>query len=163
MTASNEPTPATQPAAPAAVPSADEAGHRPTPPGELRLTLSPSFGRGALDGAWWPRSDDLSGEVANLVDHFPAESGRVIRAAYSTEGWAPAPRRVEVAGGHIKIGAFPGKDTHRVLLSLSDGRILHILVVPPATGETSAAKSMTTAAEPENLLRAGAILQADAS
>ena len=29
----------------------------------LRLRLSPSIGRGALDGAWWPFSRDLTAEA----------------------------------------------------------------------------------------------------
>jgi hypothetical protein len=34
----------------------------------LRLRLSPSIGKGALDGAWWPYSRDLSAEALDLVD-----------------------------------------------------------------------------------------------
>jgi Family of unknown function (DUF5994) len=34
----------------------------------LRLRLSPSIGKGARGGAWWPYSRDLSAEALDLVD-----------------------------------------------------------------------------------------------
>ena len=59
----------------------------------LRLRLSPSIGQGVLDGAWWPFSRDLSAEVLDIVDHFPASFDRIRRVVYSTPDWdAPEDR-----------------------------------------------------------------------
>ena len=55
-------------------------------------------------------------EVADLVEHFPLPSGRVVRVLISPPDWDPAPRQVRVAGGSVKIGSFPRDDTHLVLI-----------------------------------------------
>lgn len=88
-------------------------------------------GKGHLDGGWWPQTRELAVELADLVDHFPAQSGRVVRALVSPPDWDSTPRMVPVAGRYVKIGAFPRDDTHLVLLKTSDRRTLHVLVVPP--------------------------------
>jgi len=63
----------------------------------LRLRLSPSIGQGVLDGAWWPFSRDLSAEVLDIVDHFPASFDRIRRVVYSTPDW-DAPEDRDPAG-----------------------------------------------------------------
>ncbi len=70
-------------------------------------------------------------ELADLVDHFPVECGRVVRALFSPPDWDPAPRRIPVEGGYIKVGSFPRDDTHLIELKTSDRTVLHVLVVPP--------------------------------
>jgi hypothetical protein len=45
----------------------------------LRLQLSPSIGQGALHGAWWPSSRDLTAEAldhrAGLLAHWDGDGG----------------------------------------------------------------------------------------
>lgn len=104
----------------------------PTPDhGPLRLRLAEHPERDQEDGAWWPYSRDLAVEVADLVDHFPAESGRISRVLFSPPDWDPAPRRIPVARGYVKVGSFPRDDTHLVLLSMADRTVLRLRVVPP--------------------------------
>jgi len=79
--------------------------------GPLRLEMSGPPVRGPLDGAWWPRSRDLRVELADLVDHFPASAGKIDRAVISGPAWLPAPRRVPVARGFVKVGCFPHDGT----------------------------------------------------
>jgi hypothetical protein len=59
-----------------AVSSARDKSDMPQPRGPLRLQLAPSFGWGALDGAWWPYSRDLRTEALDLVNHFPRSAGK---------------------------------------------------------------------------------------
>jgi Family of unknown function (DUF5994) len=127
--------------------------------GRVRLTLSASIGRGALDGAWWPRSRNLETELADLVDHFPATSGRTVHAVYSLPDWRPAHRRIKVKGGMIKVGCFPSDDSHRVLIGLSSGETLQIMVIPPDSSPTLAHAAMATAAAPTNGDSAATILK----
>lgn len=99
----------------------------------LRVALADESSHDTLDGGWWPQSRDLAVELADLVDHFPEGRPRIVRVLYSPPDWENPPRRVQVAGGWVKTGAFPRDDTHLVLLTTatSDRRVLRLLVVPP--------------------------------
>lgn len=115
-------------------------------PSILRLQLRDRLGEGATDGAWWPRSRDLETELGALVDQFPSEVARVIRAVYSRPDWDTVPRRVPTArGGYVKVGSFPRDDTHLMHLRTSDHRTITLVVVPPETTETDAAAAMAAA------------------
>jgi uncharacterized protein DUF5994 len=96
----------------------------------LRLQLSESPGRATLDGGWWPRSRDIDIEVADLVDHFPADRGQVYRVLYSRPDWDTQPHSVPVARGRLKVGSFPGDDSHMIVLRMSTRQDLRLLVVP---------------------------------
>jgi hypothetical protein len=141
------------PAVDSAGPAAESASPRP------RMALSASVGLGALDGAWWPRSRNLETELADLVDSFPATSGRIVHAVYSRPDWRPAHRRIKVKWGVIKVGSFPNDDSHRILLSLSSREILHIMVIPPHSSPALALAVMVTAASPGNRDSAATILE----
>src|SRR5215204_1198114 len=120
----------------------------PTRPLPLRLRIAAHTGRGQVDGGWWPQSRDLAVELADLVDHFPREAGRIERAVISLPDWDPSPRRVPVARGFVKVGTFPKNDnSHVILLKTPDNRVLRILVVPPGL----------TASEGEEALLASSI------
>jgi Family of unknown function (DUF5994) len=88
----------------------------------LRLRLSPSIGKGALDGAWWPYSRDLSAEALDLVDHFPASFDRICRVVYSTPDWDAAPRRIKAADVFVSLASFP-RDVHSSCLVEECGRV----------------------------------------
>jgi hypothetical protein len=126
----------------------------------LRLRLSPSIGQGALDGAWWPYSRDLTTEALDLVDHFPGTSDRICRVVYSTPDWEPPRRRrVKAAKVFVNFGSFPHDDTHLVLLKgVASPRFLRLLVVPPEWGDRTASHAMRIAATPTNLKSGSTIL-----
>jgi hypothetical protein len=107
-------------------------------------------GTGHLDGGWWPQTRDLAVELADLVDHFPAQSGRVVRALVSPPDWDTAPRIVPVSGRYVKVGAFPRDDTHLVLLKTSDRRTLHVVVVPPGFTPAQGDEALRASAEAGN-------------
>jgi hypothetical protein len=114
-------------------------------PQPLRLVLPPVPGVGPLNGAWWPRSRDLDVELADLVDHFPAEAGRISRVIFSRPDWDTSPHRVAVTRGFIKTGSFPRDDTHVMILKLSSGAQLKVLVIPANTPSEAARRLMTSA------------------
>jgi hypothetical protein len=123
----------------------------PTPTrGPLRLRMSVHPGRDHLDGGWWPRSRDLEVELADLVDHFPAQFGRIVRALVSAPAWDAAPRHVPVAGGYVKVASFPRDDTHVIDLKTSDRTVLRVLVVPPGFTDAQGAEALLAAATPGN-------------
>src|SRR6476646_11262600 len=122
----------------------------PNSPTRLRLALSPVPG-GRMDGGWWPHSRDLQVELADLVDHFPKNAGRVDRVVFSRPDWSTTPRKVKIARGMLKTGSFPEDDTHLMLLSLSTRKRLAVLVIPPETDAETARDLMRSAADPANL------------
>jgi hypothetical protein len=126
--------------------------------GPLRLRMADHPGRDHLDGGWWPRSRDLTAELADLVDHFPPQFGRIVRALFSLPDWDPAPRRIPVTGGYVKVGSFPRDDTHLIHLKTSDRTVLRVLVVPPSYTEAQGDEALLAAATRGNAHTAAALL-----
>jgi hypothetical protein len=106
----------------------------------------PRRGQGSVDGAWWPYSRNLEVELADLIDHFPADAGHVRRVLFSRPDWQSFPRRVAIGRGFIKTGSFPADDTHLLVLKLSTGAQLNVLVIPPETPPEAARAILLRAA-----------------
>jgi hypothetical protein len=126
-------------------------------PLRLRMSGQPG-GHDHLDGGWWPQSRDLAVELADLVDHFPAEFGWIVRALYSPPDWDQAPRRVPVSGRYLKVGCFPRDDTHLIDVTTSDHPVLRLLVVPPELSEAQGEEALLAAATRGNARTAEALL-----
>jgi hypothetical protein len=107
-------------------------------------------GRDHLDGGWWPQSRDLAVELADLADNFPAELGRIVRAVYSPPDWDPAPRRIPVRDGYVKVGSFPRDDTHLIHVKTSNRKVLRVLVVPPGSTDDQGREALLAAATSGN-------------
>ncbi|MDR7360706.1 DUF5994 family protein [Nocardioides marmoribigeumensis] len=116
----------------------------------LRLHLAPDPSDGLLDGAWWPYSHDLETELADLVDHFPPEVGRVSRVLFSRPDWQTHPRHIQVGRGMMKTGSFPSDDSHVVLLKLAREQQLKVMVIPPETTPDAAEQLVAEALAPTN-------------
>lgn len=96
--------------------------------GPLRLDLDAVLGRGIDDGEWWPQSRDFATEAADLVDHFPTEYGQVNRLVFSRPDWDTAPHRLAVNRGRLKVGSYPEDDGHRLMMAMSDKRLIRLRV-----------------------------------
>ena len=118
--------------------------------GQLRLRMAEQPSKHHLDGGWWPQTRDLAVELADLVDHFPERSGRIVRALVSPPDWDSTPRIVPVNGRYVKVGAFPRDDAHLILLKTSDRRTLYVLVVPPAYTADDGDEALRASAETGN-------------
>lgn len=119
--------------------------------------------RGLLDGAWWPRSRDLSSELSALTDVLDPLWGRITRIAVNPKYWPVIPRKVPVDGHIVKVGWFtPEIDPHKLLLlSYGTGR-WDLLVIPPETEAESAARLMAAASDCDGPpLTASALIIAD--
>ncbi len=129
--------------------------------GSLRLRLAAPDAVGSLDGGWWPRSRDLTVELPDLIDNFPPENGRIVRALVSPPDWEQSPRRIPLRrGGIAKVGSFPSDDTHVVHLNTAAHTILVLLVVPPDSDDAQGAALLDSAgtgnrAKAVKLLEAG--------
>ncbi|MFI1162758.1 DUF5994 family protein [Streptomyces sp. NPDC020801] len=119
--------------------------------------------RGLLDGAWWPRSRDLLSELPALTDVLDPLWGRITRIAVNPKYWPVIPHKVPVDGHVVKVGWFtPEIDPHKLLLlSYGTGR-WDLLVIPPGTGATTAARLMAAASASDGPpLTASALIAAD--
>jgi hypothetical protein len=133
---------------PIRVPEVPTADHRPP---RLRIVEHP--GTDPLDGGWWPRSRDLAVELADLVDlvdQFPARSGRIVRALVSPADWGPAPQHVPATGGDVEVGALPSADRHLLHLATADQTVLRLLVVPPDFTQDQGDEALLAAATAGN-------------
>ncbi|MDT0441210.1 DUF5994 family protein [Streptomyces johnsoniae] len=128
-----------------------------------RLALkSPDAPRELLDGAWWPRSRELSRELPALAAVLDPLWGRITRVAVNPRHWPVVPRKVPVGRHVIKVGWFAAElDPHMLLLlSFRVGR-WDLLVIPPETSAHSAERLMAAARDASGPPRTASALMAD--
>lgn len=118
----------------------------------LRLKLKPRAPiTGYVDGAWWPRSLDLSAELPALLAVLAIRLGRVQRVSYNLTTWDTAPRRLPMDGHQVRLGGFHAQHPNTIDVIPSNGTRLTLLVLPPATHPTTAHPIMMIAARRNNI------------
>ena len=118
----------------------------------LRLKLKPKApATGYVDGAWWPRSLDLSAELPALLAVLAVRLGRVQRVSYNLAALDAAPRRVQVDGQPVRIGGFHSQNPHTVDVIGRDGPRITLLVLPPGTAEAFAHQVLMAAGRRDNI------------
>jgi hypothetical protein len=125
-----------------------------------RLVLAPAGTAPALiDGAWWPRSRDLTAELPALIEALDPLWGRITRVTVNPTFWPVIPRKVPVHGHVVHVGWFAAEqDPHKLLLlSYSAGR-WDLLVIPPETEPITAARLMAMATDPSRSLTATGLI-----
>ncbi|SDG70970.1 MULTISPECIES: DUF5994 family protein [Lentzea] len=133
--------------APRAADDADE--QQPRSP--LRLRLRPQApATGYVDGAWWPRSHDLTTELPALLAVLNVRLGEIPRVNYHLSDWDTAPRRIAADGIRVRLDGFWTRPAHTVDLIASDRRRLTLLLVPPDTSSAAAHEAMMRAAHRDN-------------
>ncbi|MEU0029776.1 DUF5994 family protein [Streptomyces sp. NPDC006335] len=109
-------------------------------------SVGPSPGQVELDGAWWPRSRDLSDELPALADILDPLWGRITRIAVNPRHWPIIPQRIFVNGHVVKVGWFTTElDPHKILLLSGTSGRWDLLVIPPEVSAPSAARLMAAA------------------
>jgi hypothetical protein len=109
-------------------------------------SVGPSPGQVELDGAWWPRSRDLSDELPALADVLDPLWGRITRIAVNPRYWPVIPQRMFVNGHVVKVGWFTTElDPHKILLLSGTSGRWDLLVIPPEVSAPSAARLMAAA------------------
>jgi Family of unknown function (DUF5994) len=130
------------PPAPHAVPQAQR---------ELRLRLKPAGSTsGYVDGAWWPRSRDLTAEVPALATVLAVRLGSVWRVVYPLVAWDTAPTRIRHDGHPIRLEGFHSQDEHAITVVSLDARRIRLLVIPPDTDETTGHDVLMAATRRDN-------------
>ncbi|MFC8258497.1 DUF5994 family protein [Streptomyces sp. NPDC057291] len=126
-----------------------------------RLSLAPAGTDPALlDGAWWPRSRDLTAELPALTAVLDPLWGRITRVTVNPTVWPVIPQKVPVQGHVVHVGWFkPEQDPNKLLLlSYTTGR-WDLLVIPPQTDPGTAAWLLTAAADPARSLTASGLMR----
>ncbi|WP_246843090.1 DUF5994 family protein [Allokutzneria sp. NRRL B-24872] len=117
----------------------------------LRLKLKPKAPTtGYVDGAWWPRSRDLSTELPPLLAVLAIRLGRLQRVSYNLTTWDAAPRRVHIDGHQVRLSGFRTQHPHTVDVIGLDGLRLTLLVLPPRTDPVTAHQVMMAARRDNN-------------
>ncbi|MCX4437774.1 MULTISPECIES: DUF5994 family protein [Streptomyces] len=117
----------------------------------LRLRLAPS-GNGPrhIDGAWWPRSDDLTAELPRLIRALPHSWPQIAHVTVNAAMWSAFPGRILIANHVIQLHRAAGLHTPDTLCLLAPGRgRWDLLVIPPHTAKAEATRLMATAESPE--------------
>ncbi|MCT9084035.1 DUF5994 family protein, partial [Streptomyces fulvoviolaceus] len=132
--------------------------HRAVKPGTAVVRLETTHDRrGVLDGAWWPRSRDISAELPALITALTEHLGPITRVGLDAEAWDALPTRLVVEDRVVRIDSFPvGDDT--VLITRGDQDHFSLLVVPPQTAPDAARAAMAEAVRADNLTQAEQIL-----
>ncbi|MEW1914899.1 DUF5994 family protein [Kitasatospora sp. NPDC085895] len=116
-------------------------------PGTVLLRLETTRSReGVLDGAWWPRSRDVGGELPGLVHALTEHLGPVARVGLDADAWDDVPASLVVDGRSVHIDRYPvGDDT--VIITRGDRDHFSLLVVPPQASQEAALAAMARAVE----------------
>jgi hypothetical protein len=120
--------------------------------GYLRLRLKPA-GRsgGPVQGAWWPRNDQLFIELPPLLAALTPWVGCIDRVIYDETSWAPESLRMEFRGRSIMLeGSSTTSPNTLSVIGEGFGRLV-LLIVPPYTNPTRAYTAVMTASKPDNV------------
>ena len=128
-----------------------DVGQRNSPEHTPRLRLKPKAPHsGYVDGGWWPRSDDLSAELPDLLAVLSVRLGRIDRVMYNLSEWAKAPAKLATGGRRVRLDGYQRQPTNTVeVLGLNRNRIA-LLVVRPNADPDQAHATLMAAAAPSN-------------
>jgi Family of unknown function (DUF5994) len=122
----------------------------PPPAHTLRLRLKPRGSQsGYVDGAWWPRSDDLPTELPDLLAVLSVRLGPVDRVIFNRNEWA-IPSADETGGRRVRLDGYRLQPANTVeVLGLNRNKIV-LLVVPPNAHPDKAHATLMAAAAPSD-------------
>src|SRR5271169_5300946 len=130
-----------------AVSARRHAGPENTPRLRLKPKAPPT---GYVDGAWWPRSDDLLEELPDLLAVLSVRLGAITRVMYNPAGWATAAPRLLTGGRAVQLEAHGLQPVSTLEVLGVNRKTAMLLVVPPHTDPDHAHETMMTAAAPDN-------------
>ena len=103
---------------------------------DVRVSLRADAGSGGspFDGGWFPRSNDLSVELPELIAELDRRGVRIERFTYALDAWLPLPRKLVLQDRIVRTGGFRSMDPQVVCLTWDEGtKRADLLVVPPGT------------------------------
>ncbi|MFD6070371.1 DUF5994 family protein [Amycolatopsis lurida] len=111
-----------------------------------RLSLKPRNSEsGFVDGAWWPRSRDLTAEVPELATALTGPIGPVWRVAFPPSAWAVTVRELICHGRLIKLEGIDSQNVHVVHVTGGNMRRVTLVVIPPEADPVAAGRVLAAA------------------
>jgi hypothetical protein len=111
-----------------------------------RLHLKPNAPRsGYVDGAWWPRSDDLATELPDLLAVLSIQLGRIDRVIFNSDEWAKPSAEFATGGRRVRLDGYRHQPTNTVEV-LGFNRKKMVLLVVPANADPDKARATQMAA-----------------
>ena len=124
------------------------------PPSVTRLALCErDHTRAAVDGAWWPKSLDLSSELPDLVAVFGSWIGEVHRVVYDPSVWLPAPARVIRRNEMVSLDPYRLVFSDTIYLMGTHSRDAVLFVLAPSSSGEEARRvlcEVSSSAQPMN-------------
>jgi len=121
-----------------------------------------AHGGGYVDGAWWPRSDDLMTELPDLIATLSVRQCAISRVVYKLNEWGIAPTELVTAGRAVQLDGLRGHPPNTVEVLDEEGNTVVLLVVPSHLDPDHAHAIVTTAAAPGNVSRVDTLLMISA-
>lgn len=116
----------------------------------LRLRLKPKAPTtGFVDGAWWPRTRNLSAELAELLGVLAVRLGQVERVSYHLGEWETSSRKSIIGGCLVRLAGYRAQHPGTLDVQAARHRIT-LLVVPPETAPPVAHRILRAAAQRGN-------------
>ena len=116
---------------------------------ENRLQLKPYRSVSEhIDGAWWPRTTNLVGELPELLTSVSERLGPVALVGYRRNGWDETPTSTELGGRMVELLGFTSDEPASVILIGADGHHLTLRVIRPDTAEQVARQALEKARTP---------------
>jgi hypothetical protein len=129
-----------------------DVGRHLTPPERTpRLRLKPKApSSGYVDGAWWPRSDDLEAELPDLLAVLSVRLGRIDRVMYNADEWTKAAAKLVTGGRAVRLDGYRRKPTQTLEVLGLDREKIALLVLPANTDPDRAHATLMAAAVPSD-------------
>ncbi|AQT78695.1 hypothetical protein B1R94_04690 [Mycolicibacterium litorale] len=113
----------------------------------LRLKpLGPLSGR--VDGAWWPRSEDLEAEIPDVLAVLSVRLGPISYVLYKLTEWVKIKSKVPIDGKFVRFGGYHRQPDNTIEIQGLGGKKIVLLVVPATTDPERAHAMMMAAAAP---------------
>ncbi|MFE3227648.1 DUF5994 family protein [Nocardia sp. NPDC059228] len=130
-------------------------------PASRRLPTPRAPRRGAVGGAWWPRTTDLVAELSDLEALLGRRAGSVDRIMYNIDAWEPAPSRTVIGGRSVRLDGYRHLPAHTLCVLGLDRTRLVLLVIPSDTEAATARALLSAVSRPGNELTAAELMVAD--
>ncbi|KFU75836.1 hypothetical protein SAMN04489729_7122 [Amycolatopsis lurida] len=117
-----------------------------------RLSLKPRNSEsGFVDGAWWPRSRDLTAEVPELAIALNGPIGPVWRVAFPPSAWGITVRELICHGRLVKLEGIGSQNVHVVHVTGGNMRRVTLVVIPPEADSVAAGRVLAAASGQNNV------------